>query len=164
MERTNPPMHANDTQPGNDRFHESKAKYNQRLGDVCEKRQEAFDASAQPTDDDTWIVAEALPALVAMANQFQERAAKHVAYVDLLSSVDGLLLGIEAFAGELLDAAEPTLLAGLRQFESSNHLGWVALARCATLDVISKHPAVVAAAAEGAHTALWNALQRRDFE
>ena len=112
--------------------------------------------------DETRIIVEALPALLTMVERFRVRAAENVAYEDLLDHAGGLLVGIDVFAGDLLKATDPLVIAGLRGFEASSHLGWVALARCAALEIISKHPDVLRVATEQAHEALWRALTGAD--
>ncbi len=108
--------------------------------------------------DNATFVAESLPALLAIADRFAARLPQTVALQDLLGEADSLLLGVEAFAGDLLQAIDPGLVAGLREFEMSSHRGWVAMSRCSTLKLIAEHPDLLRVAAERAHAALLQAL------
>ncbi|HSH79781.1 MAG TPA: hypothetical protein VLA19_14750 [Herpetosiphonaceae bacterium] len=112
--------------------------------------------------DDARFVAESLPALLAVADRFRARAAEQVSYHDLSDQVASLLFGVEVFAGDLLKAFDPLLVAGLAEFEASSHPGWQALARYSTLKHLMQHPEVLQVAVERAHAALWHAITDDD--
>jgi len=108
--------------------------------------------------DDAHFVAESLPALLAIADRFRARADERVSYHDLSGHVASLLLGVEVFAGDLLKACDPLLVAGLAEFEASSHPGWQAVARYSSLKHLMQHPEVLQAAVERAEAALLHAI------
>ncbi len=112
--------------------------------------------------DHAEFVAASLPALLTVDDRFRARAADRVSLEDLSNHAASLLLGVEVFAGDLLKALDPVLVAGLGEFEASSHPGWQAIARMSSLKLVMQHPEVLQAAVERAYAALWQAITNDD--